>query len=90
MSHNRQYAQLSSADLYFHEYFEPASQTDPDAREMTSAELFSYIRKQAGATAITESLTTFGRYLSQMPGLIRLRRRNGTVYVVKQRHVHSI
>lgn len=90
MSHNRQYAQLSSADLYFHEYFEPAAQTDPDAREMTSAELFSYIRKQAGATAITESLTTFGRYLSQMPGLIRLRRRNGTVYVVKQRHVHSI
>ena len=85
MDHNRQYAQLNSADLYFHEYFEPARQDDPDAREMTTAEIFSYLRKAAGASAITESLTTFGRYLSQLPDLTRLRRRNGTVYVVKWR-----
>ena len=85
MDHNRQYAQLNSADLYFHEYFEPARQDNPDAREMTTAEIFSYLRKAAGASAITESLTTFGRYLSQLPDLTRLRRRNGTVYVVKWR-----
>ena len=85
MEHNRQYAQLSSADLYFHEYFEPAHKDDPDAREMTTAEIFSHLRKTAGATAITESLTTFGRYLSQLPDLTRMRRRHGTVYIVKMR-----
>ena len=85
MAHNRQYALLSSADMYFNDYFDTASPEDSDAMKLTASEIYDYIRKRAGATAVTESLTTFGRYLSNVPDIQKVHVRSGTAYYVKYR-----
>ena len=85
MAHNRQYALLSSADMYFNDYFDTALPDDPDAMKLTASEIYDYIRHHAGATAVTESLTTFGRYLSNMPGIQKVHVKSGTAYYVKYR-----
>lgn len=83
MAHNRRYALLSSADMYFHNYFEAALPDDPGALWMTAADLYNHIRRQAGSTAVTESLATFSRYLSNVPGLAKMHTKNGNVYRVR-------
>ncbi len=83
MAHNRRYALLSSADMYFHNYFEAALPDDPDAVWMTAADLYNHIRRQAGSTAVTESLAVFSRYLSNVPGLAKAHTKNANVYRVK-------
>lgn len=83
MSHNRRYALLSSADMYFHNYFEAALPDDPDAMWMTATDIYDYIRHRAGATAVTESLAAFSRYLSNVPGMEKTHTRSGNVYRVK-------
>ncbi|MGM9702875.1 MAG: VapE domain-containing protein, partial [Prevotella sp.] len=76
MAHNRKYALLSSADMYFNDYFSTASPDEPDAIKLTASEIYDYIRKRAGATAVTESLTTFGRYLSNVPDIQKVHTRS--------------
>lgn len=85
MAHNRKYALLSSADMYFNDYFSTASPDEPDAIKLTASEIYDYIRKRAGATAVTESLTTFGRFLSNVPDIQKVHTRSGTAYYVKYR-----
>ena len=85
MAHNRKYALLSSADMYFNDYFDTASADDPDALKLTASEIYDYIRKRAGATAVTESLTVFGRYLSNVPDIEKVHVNSGTAYFVKYR-----
>lgn len=85
MAHNRKYALLSSADMYFNDYFDIASADDPDAMKLTASEIYNYIRKRAGATAVNESLSTFGRYLSNVPDIQKVHIKLGTAYYVKYR-----
>ena len=85
MAHNRQYSLLSSADMYFNDYFDIASPDDPDAMRFTATDIYDYIRHRAGSKTVTESLTTFGRYLSNVPGIQKLHTKSGTVYYVKYR-----
>ena len=85
MAHNRKYALLSSADMYFNDYFDTTSPDDPDAMKLTASEIYDYIRKRAGATAVTESITTFGRYLSNVPDIQKVHVKSGTAYYVKFR-----
>ena len=85
MAHNRKYALLNSADMYFNDYFDTTSPDDPDAMKLTASEIYDYIRKRAGATAVTESITTFGRYLSNVPDIQKVHVKSGTAYYVKFR-----
>ena len=85
MAHNRKYALLSSADMYFHTYFEPAEADDADVEKLTATEIYDYLRKAAGASAVTEGVQPFGRYLSNLIELTKQHTRNGTVYLVKKR-----
>ena len=85
MAHNRQYALLSSADMYFNDYFDITHANDPDAMKLTASEIYNYIRKRAGATAVSESLSTFGRYLSNVPEIQKVHTKSGTAYYVKYR-----
>ena len=62
MAHNRKYALLNSADMYFNDYFDTASPDDPEAMRLTTSDIYDYIRKRAGSRAVTESITVFGRY----------------------------
>ena len=87
MAHNRKYALLSSADMYFNDYFSTASPDEPDAMKLTASEIYDYIRKRAGATAVTESLTTFGRYISNVPDIQKVHVKSGTAYYVKYREL---
>ena len=83
MAHNRRYSLLSSADIYFNEYFVVTTKDDPDALCLTAASIFDYIRRRAGAGVITESLTNFSRYLSNVPGIEKTHSRTGNIYYVK-------
>ena len=83
MAHNRKYSLLNSADMYFNDYFDTASPDDPAAMRLTTSDIYDYIRKRAGATAVTESITVFGRYLSNVPGIQRVHISSGTAYYVK-------
>ena len=85
MAHNRKYAMLSSADMYFNDYFETADANDEDAKRLTATEIYDYIRKRAGASAVNESVRAFGRYLSNLTEIIKVHTRRGTVYIVKER-----
>lgn len=53
--------------------------------KLTASEIYDYIRKHAGATAVTESLSMFGRYLSNVSGIEKLHVKSGTAYYVKCR-----
>ena len=85
MAHNRKYALLNSADIYFNDYFDIASPDDPDAMRLTTSDIYDYIRKRAGSRAVTESITVFGRYLSNMPDIQKVHVASGTAYYVKYR-----
>ena len=85
MAHNRKYAMLSSADMYFNDYFETADANDEDAKRLTATEIYDYIRKRAGASAVNESVRAFGRYLSNLTEITNVHTRRGTVYIVKER-----
>ena len=89
MAHNRKYALLSSADMYFNDYFDTASPDDPAAMKLTASEIYDKMRKQAGVTAINESLTTFGRYLSNIPDIQKVHVKSGTAYYVKYRETEG-
>ena len=85
MAHNRKYALLNSADIYFNDYFDIASPDDPDAMRLTTSDIYDYIRKRAGSRAVTESITVFGRYLTNVPDIQRVHVAKGTAYYVKYR-----
>ena len=47
------------------------------------SKIFDYIRRRVGAGVITESLTNFRRYLSNVPGIEKTHSRTGNIYYVK-------
>lgn len=83
MAHNRRYALLGNADIYFNDYFVPAGLDDPDGEWMSAADIYDHIRRRAGSTAVTENLSAFSRYLSGVPGLEKMHSRNANLYRVK-------
>lgn len=85
MAHNRKYALFNSADMYFNDYFDTASPDDPEAMRLTTSDIYDYIRKRAGSRAVTESITVFGRYLSNVPDIQKVHVASGTAYYVKYR-----
>ena len=85
MAHNSKYALLNSADMYFNDYFDTASPDDPEAMRLTTSDIYDYIRKRAGSRAVTESITVFGRYLSNVPDIQKVHVASGTAYYVKYR-----
>ena len=58
---------------------------ETDAIKLTASEIYDYIRKRAGSRAVTESITVFGRYLSNVPDIQKVHVASGTAYYVKYR-----
>ena len=52
---------------------------------LTTSDIYDYIRKRAGSRAVTESITVFGRYLSNVPDIQKVHVASGTAYYVKYR-----
>ena len=81
---NRQFQQLTPAEQYFNEYFEPV-QSEADGQYLTATAIFSHIKKMAGSDLRLSSLNHFGRSLSNIPGIQRKRTMKGTEYLVRIR-----
>lgn len=80
---NRQFQQLTPAEQYFNDCFEPAT-SESDGEYLTSSAIFAHIKKLAGSGLRLNSLNHFGRTLSNIPNLQRRRTKKGTEYLVKR------
>ena len=81
---NREFQQLTPAEQYFNDCFEPAT-SENDGKYLTSSAIFAHIKKLAGSDLRLNSLNHFGRTLSNIPNLQRKRTTKGTEYLVKLR-----
>lgn len=81
---NRQFQQLTPAEQYFNDCFEPAT-SESDGKYLTSSAIFAHIKKLAGSDLRLNNLNHFGRTLSNIPNLQRKRTTKGTEYLVKLR-----
>ena len=81
---NREFQQLTPAEQYFNDCFEPAM-SENDGKYLTSSAIFAHIKKIAGSDLRLNSLNHFGRTLSNIPNLKRKRTTKGTEYLVKLR-----
>jgi len=79
---NRQFQQLTPAEQFFNDCFEPAT-SESDGEYLTSSAIFAHIKKLAGSDLRLNSLNHFGRTLSNIPNLQRRRTKKGTEYLVK-------
>jgi hypothetical protein len=79
---NRQFQQLTPAEQYFNDCFEPAT-NENDGEYLTASAIFAHIKKLAGSDLRLNSLNHFGRTLSNIPDLKRRRTKKGTEYLVK-------
>lgn len=79
---NRQFQQLTPAEQYFNDCFEPAT-SESDGKFLTSSAIFAHIKKIAGGDLRLSSLNHFGRTLSNIPNIQRRRTKKGTEYLVK-------
>lgn len=83
MEHNRQYELRGAADMAFHDFF--TLTTNPDDGEfMTTSNIFAYMRKHVGTANLSESLPKFGRYLANLPGIVKRTSKFGIQYLVKK------
>ncbi|MGM9732930.1 MAG: VapE domain-containing protein [Prevotella sp.] len=84
MEHNRQFEMRDSAEMVFHDCFELTSDAS-EGEYLTTSDIFTTLRKYAGAATISESLPKFGRYLSNLPGIVKRTSKYGTQYLLKRR-----
>lgn len=85
MKHNRKYQLRSPAEQYFHELFDVAAPSDPDARWLTTAAILQRIKKAGTSSLKQPNLIAFGRMLTNLDGMQRRRSVNGTEYLVRER-----
>ena len=89
MQSNLRYETEQPAEQFFHLYFEPAP--DEEGGEyLSTAEIFTLLRRQAGVPLRTENMMSLGRRLSHIPGLLRRRFETGTKYLVRRKRPESL
>ena len=85
MRHNQQFRCQTSAEQFFHEFFEAAEVNDPEGSWMGPAAILMGIKQQAGASFRMPADSTFGRILNGTPNLPHKRTNKGSVFYVKPR-----
>ena len=81
---NRQFQMLSPEEMFFHECFD-IPERDEDGQYMTTAAIFSVIKRKAGSAIRNGNIRSFGRFLTNIDQLKRKRTRYGTEYLVQQK-----
>ena len=81
MTSNRQFQMRTPEELFFEECF-GIPEREEDGQYMTTAHIFSIIKKRAGSAIRTGNLRTFGRFLTNIEQLKRKRTRFGSEYLV--------
>ena len=84
MEHNRNFEVIPPAIQYFNEYYEIADSED-DGYWMSPTAIYDRLRKIAGSGLKASSVSVFGRYLRNIPGLKQKRIANGNVYLVHEK-----
>ena len=75
---------IPPAVLYFHEFYEPADNED-DGEWMSPTAIYESLRRIPGSGLKANWVSTFGRYLFNMPGLKRDRSQQERIYLVKRK-----
>jgi hypothetical protein len=84
MEHNKQYQVLPPAVQYFNEYFEPAPDEEA-GKWMSPTAIYDDLRSIAGSGLKANGVSTFGRYLRNMPRLQNRRVGSGSQYLVRKK-----
>ena len=84
MAHNRQYQLTPPAIQYFNEYYQPAVD-ETDGKWLSPTAIYDQLRLIAGAGLKANGVSTFGRYLWNMPELQHRRVGGGKQYLVKKK-----
>ena len=84
MESNRQFQMLTPEEMFFYECF-GIPERDEDGQYMTTAAIFSVIKKKAGSAIRNGNIRSFGRFLTNIDQLKRKRTRLGTEYLVLQK-----
>ena len=84
MDHNRQYQLTPPAVQYFNEYYLPAVD-ETDGKWLSPTVIYDYLRQIAGSGLKANGVSTFGRYLWNMPELQHRRVGSSKQYLVKKK-----
>jgi len=84
MDHNRQNQLTPPAVQYFNEYYLPATD-ETDGKWLSPTAIYDYLRQIAGAGLKANGVSTFGRYLWNMPELQHRRVGSSKQYLVKRK-----
>ena len=84
MRHNAQYQQVPPAVQYFYEYYEPAL-NEEDGTWTSPTAIYESLRSLPGSGLKANGVSTFGRYLWNMPELQHRRVGSSKQYLVKRK-----
>ena len=83
MEHNRRFQQQSSAELFFHQYFEIPESEDKTGEWMTTTAILLHMKKEAGSTFQPPAANSFGRTLRSLPDIQYRRSKIGSEFYVR-------
>ena len=82
---NKRFSVKTAAEQFFYDYFKPATDESEGEWISTSA-ILSFLKEKVGVSLLKPTnVATFGRRLSNMPGLKKRETRNNTEYFLKQK-----
>lgn len=84
MAHNVQYQSIPPSIQYFQEYYEPATDEE-EGQWISPTAIYDDLRRVAGSGLKANGVSTFGRYLWNMPGLQHRRIGTSKQYLVRKK-----
>ena len=82
MESNRQFSLKSSAELFFLDYFEPATEGQ-EGEWISASAIYNALKDKVGVSLLrSSSLSVFGRFLSSIPELQKRETKHNTEYFV--------
>ena len=82
---NRRFSVKTAAEQFFLDYFEPAID-EKEGKWISTSAILSFLKEKVGVSLLKPTnVATFGRRLSNMPGLKKRETRNNTEYLLKRK-----
>ena len=85
MEWNTKFSVKTAAEQFFLDYFEPATD-ESEGKWLSPSAILSFLKEKVGVSLLKPTnVATFGRRLSNMPGLRKRETRNNTEYLLKRK-----
>ena len=82
---NSQFCEKSAAEMFFLDYFEPATD-ETEGKWMTASDILKFLKKEVGVSLLGDaSPVALGRSLTHMEGLKKDEKKYGNAYLVKRK-----